>query len=76
MMSLQKFASVHATVRNHFSLERHLTDRATYKNRRSAALAEWQPLIGSGGSCQSKSTGDRGSWCGVGAVHASTQKAA
>jgi putative transposase len=45
MKSLQKFASVHANVHNHFNLERHLTDRETYKIRRSAALAEWQNLI-------------------------------
>lgn len=44
MKTLQKFASVHANVHNHFSLERHLTDRQTYKDRRSAALAEWQIL--------------------------------
>ncbi len=46
MSSLQKFASVHANVHNHFSLERHLVDRQTYKERRSAALAEWQILAG------------------------------
>jgi putative transposase len=45
MKTLQKFASVHANVHNHFSLERHLTDRRTYKERRSAALAEWQILV-------------------------------
>jgi putative transposase len=39
MKSLQKFASVHANVHNHFNLERHLVDRQTYKERRSAALA-------------------------------------
>jgi putative transposase len=44
MKTLQKFASVHADVHNHFSLERHLVDRQTYKERRSAALAEWQCL--------------------------------
>lgn len=44
MKSLQKFASVHANISNHFSLERHLVDRKTYKQRRSAALAEWQVL--------------------------------
>ena len=44
MKSLQKFASVHANVHNHFSLERHLVDRQTYKQRRSAALAEWCSL--------------------------------
>ena len=46
MKSLQKFASVHANVHNHFNLERHLIDRQTYKTRRSAALAEWQNLMG------------------------------
>lgn len=44
MKSLQKFASVHASVYNHFSLERHLVDRKTCKQRRFAALAEWQIL--------------------------------
>ena len=44
MKTLQKFASVHANVHNHFNLERHLVDRQTYKDRRSAALAEWQIL--------------------------------
>jgi putative transposase len=42
MKTLQKFASVHANVHNHFNLERHLVDRQTYKERRSVALAEWQ----------------------------------
>ena len=45
MKSLQKFASVHASFHNHFSQERHLVDRQTYKLRRSAALAEWQNLM-------------------------------
>jgi putative transposase len=45
MKSLQKFASVHASLHNHFNQERHLVDRQTYKLRRSAALAEWQSLI-------------------------------
>jgi len=44
MKSLQKFASVHANLHNHFNQERHLVDRKTYKERRSAALAEWQSL--------------------------------
>ena len=42
MKTLQKFASVHANISNHFSAERHLVDRQTYKQRRAAALAEWQ----------------------------------
>jgi putative transposase len=46
MKSLQKFASVHASFHNHFSSERHLIDRQTYKTRRSAALAKWQNLMG------------------------------
>jgi putative transposase len=45
MKTLQKFASVHANVYNHFNSERHLVDRQTYKTRRSAALAEWQTLM-------------------------------
>ena len=45
MKSLQKFASVHANVHNHFNSDRHLTDRQTYKTNRSAALAEWQNLM-------------------------------
>lgn len=45
MKSLQKFASVHANVHNHFNAERHLTDRQTYKANRSAALAEWQNVM-------------------------------
>lgn len=45
MKSLQKFASVHASIHNHFCQERHLVDRQTFKLRRSAALAEWQPLM-------------------------------
>ena len=44
MKSLQKFASVHASMHNHFNSERHLVDRETYRERRSAALAEWQSL--------------------------------
>jgi putative transposase len=46
MKSLQKFASVHANFYNHFNQERHLVDRQTYKKRRSAALAEWQEVMG------------------------------
>ena len=45
MKTLQKFASVHAGLHNHFNSERHLVDRQTYKTRRSAALAEWQSLM-------------------------------
>ena len=44
MRTLQQFASVHASLHNHFNQERHLVSRETYKARRSAALAEWQAL--------------------------------
>ena len=46
MKSLQKFASVHAALHKHFSLERHIVDRQTHKQRRSTALAEWKSLVG------------------------------
>ncbi|CAM3332649.1 DDE domain-containing protein [Sphingomonas antarctica] len=44
MKTLQKFASVHANVSNHFNHERHIVDRQTFKERRSAALAEWRQI--------------------------------
>ena len=46
MKTLQKFGSVHASVHNHFSQERHLVDRQTYRDRRSAALEEWRSVMG------------------------------
>jgi len=45
MKSLQKFASLHANIHNHFNQERHLIDRQTYKAACSVALAEWQNLV-------------------------------
>ena len=44
MQSLQKFASVHASVYNHFNQERHLYDRQNFKLNRTTALAEWRQL--------------------------------
>jgi len=44
MKTLQQFASVHASFHNHFNQERHLVSRDIYKERRSAALAEWRTL--------------------------------
>ena len=44
MRTLQKFASVHASIHNHFPTERHLQNRNTYKLTRAAALAEWRDL--------------------------------
>ena len=45
MRTLQKFASAHASVHNHFNLERALTSREHYKANRAAALAEWRGLL-------------------------------
>ena len=39
--TLQKSAAVHASIHNHFNLDRHLNNRGTFKQGRSAALAEW-----------------------------------
>ena len=44
MKSLQKFSSTHAQVYNHFNQERHLVTRDVFKQRRSAALADWRAL--------------------------------
>ena len=42
--TLQKFSSVHASIHNHFNLDRHLNSRETCKQNRSSALAEWRQL--------------------------------
>jgi len=44
MRSLQKFASVHASVTNHFNIERSLSSRSLFKLNRAAALTEWRGL--------------------------------
>ena len=44
MKTLQQFASIHASFHNHFNQERHLVSCDIYKERRSAALAEWRQL--------------------------------
>ena len=44
MRSLQKFASVHGSIHNHFNQERHLTSRDRFKATRAAALIEWRRL--------------------------------
>ena len=42
--TLQKFAAVHASIHNHFNLERHLNRREIFKQNRAAALAELRRL--------------------------------
>jgi len=44
MRSLQKFASIHASVTNLFNTDRSLSSRANFKKNRAAALAEWRGL--------------------------------
>ncbi len=44
MRSLQKFASVHSSVHNHFNQERSQASRDTFKLTRAAALSEWRQL--------------------------------
>lgn len=44
MRTLQKFASVHASVSNHFNQGRSLSSREIFKLNRTAALAEWRSL--------------------------------
>ncbi len=42
--SLQKFVAVHASVHNHFNLERAFYSRDDFKLNRTAALSEWRQL--------------------------------
>jgi putative transposase len=44
MRSLQKFASVHASIYNLFNSERSLNSRSNFKLNRAAALTEWRGL--------------------------------
>ena len=44
MRSLQKFATVHSVVYNHFNLRRSLCSRDNSKINRAAALAKWRQL--------------------------------
>lgn len=45
MANLQKFASTHASIFNHFNHERSLTKRAHFKDQRTAALTEWRQIL-------------------------------
>ena len=42
--SLQKFATLHGSIYNHFNQERHLYSRQNFKDNRSSALAEWRQI--------------------------------
>ena len=40
-----KNASTHASLHNHFNLDRHINRRQTFKAMRDAALLEWRGLL-------------------------------
>jgi putative transposase len=40
----QKFASIQASIHNHFNHERHLISRRNFKGKRETAIVEWQRL--------------------------------
>jgi putative transposase len=42
--SLQKFASIHCSIHNHFNQERHLSSRESFKQNRANALTGWRRL--------------------------------
>ena len=44
LKTLQKFASVYASIHNHFNLDRHLHRPGIFKQNRTAALPEWRQL--------------------------------
>lgn len=45
MRSLQKFASVHSSVHNHFNHQRNIERRTRFKDLRHAALSQWRELL-------------------------------
>ncbi|MCG8548699.1 MAG: transposase, partial [Alphaproteobacteria bacterium] len=42
--TLQKIVAAHASIHNHFNQDRHLSPCGTFKQNRSAAMAEWRHL--------------------------------
>jgi len=46
IQTLQKFASIHASIHSHFNRDRYLNSRETFKQNRSAPLAEWRQMAG------------------------------
>ena len=45
MRSLQKFASIHSSVYDHFNFERHINTGIRLKQKRDAALRVWRDLL-------------------------------
>ena len=45
MRSLQKFATMHSSVHNHFNHQRNIETRTRFKQLRNAALLQWRELV-------------------------------
>ena len=43
--STQRFLSIHAAVHNNFNVQRHLVSRATLRNLRDEATAQWRDAV-------------------------------
>ena len=43
--SAQRFLSIHAAVHNNFNVQRHLVSRATLRNLRDEATAQWRDAV-------------------------------
>ena len=43
--SAQRFLSIHAAIYNNFNVQRHLVSRATLRNLRAEATAQWQGAV-------------------------------
>jgi len=41
----RKFTAAHPSIHNHFNQDHHLNHRDTFKQNRSAALAEWRHFV-------------------------------
>ena len=66
MKTLQQFVSTHAAFHNHFNQERSLVSREIYRERRSAALAEWPAVIPAPSTSRQIQCGIRGASYGDG----------
>ena len=45
MSNLQKFVSTHASLHNHFNLDRYINRRQRFKSQRDTALLQWRELV-------------------------------
>ena len=42
--TLQKFGSIHASIHDHFNLDRYLNSRKNFKQNRATTLVEWREI--------------------------------